>query len=115
MKRDMELVAKLLLAIENMPPGEPGLHFPEGYDQKLIMDHLFIMWDAGLVEATDASSSSGRHVMVQRMTWMGHEFLDSIQKGDVWQQLRSKLKDAPFEVVLDLAKALARKKFGLSD
>ena len=113
MQRDMELIAKLLLQIEKMPPGEEGLHFSGGYDPKLITDHLFIMWDAGLIDAHDCSSSDGRNIMVNRMTWSGHEFLDNIRKGDIWDQLGSKLKEAPFEVVLDIAKSYARKKFGL--
>jgi hypothetical protein len=111
----MELVAKLLLAIEGMAPGERGFELPEGYDEKLITDHLFIMWDAGLIDGRDVSCQDCRRFMLDRMTWAGHEFLDSIQKGDAWQQLRSKWKDAPFEIVLDLAKALVKQKFGLKD
>ncbi|HWL94592.1 MAG TPA: DUF2513 domain-containing protein [Phycisphaerae bacterium] len=113
MKRDLELVAKLLIAIEATPPGEVGLRLPDGYDSNLIQDHLCIMWDAGLIEAIDASSSSGRQLFVQRMTWSGHEFLDSVRKGDFMEQLRSKWKDAPFEVVRELAMAYAKKKLGL--
>lgn len=113
MKRDMELVAKLLLALEESEAGEMGLLFPEGVDPKLIVDHLFIMSDAGLIEATDSSSSDGRDLLVDRMTWAGHEFLDSIRKGDLWSQLRTKFKDAPFEAVRELAMAMTKKKLGL--
>jgi hypothetical protein len=111
----MELVAKLLLAIEEMPAGDYGLHYPDGYDNKVVTDHLYIMWDAGLVDARDESSSDGRYIVVNRMTWEGHEFLDAVRKGDIWQQLGARLKDAPFDVVLDIAKSLAKKKLGLGD
>ena len=115
MKRDMELVGKLLLGIESMPPGEQGFQPVEGYEYGLMVDHLFIMADAGLIDADDSSSSSGRDILVHRMTWTGHEFLDSIRKGDVWQQLATKWKHAPYEVVLELTKSLAKKKLGLGD
>lgn len=113
MKRDMELVVKLLMKIEERSPGESGLDWPEGYDEKLMIDHLFIMSDAGLILGLDASSRAGRHFTVTRMTWFGHEFLDSVRKGDIWDQLKAKLRDAPFEAVFDIAKSYAKKRLGL--
>jgi hypothetical protein len=119
MKRDMELVANILLEIEKMPPNNRGdrLRVP-GYDDDTISEHIVIMKDAGLIYAwkTDGLPPDGRREMrASRLTWAGHEFLDAVRKGDVWEQLKSKWKDAPYEVVLELAKSYAKKKLGLSD
>lgn len=56
MKRDLNLVRKMLLAIEEAPTGwAPELSF-EGYTQAQVGYHAYLLIDAGLARGSDAST-----------------------------------------------------------
>ena len=59
MKRDMELVRAILLAMEDSPSTGPGELVIPDYDTEAVMYHLKIMREAGLIKAVDASSADG--------------------------------------------------------
>ena len=73
MKRDIEIVRKLLLRAE-APDGGVSINDPvETY-------HVRIMIDAGLVEgriSEEITSGAPRHSRIHLLTWAGHEFLDA--------------------------------------
>lgn len=108
MKRDMDLIRELLLDIEKNHDGS-GRLVPietEG-NSPAIIEHLFLLNEAGLIEGQDASHLAGRNFLVQRMTWSGHDFLDSIRDPEIWK----KTKEGAASVKgfsLDLVKALAK-------
>ena len=59
MKRDMDLVRKLIFAIEEHPPDSvPDRLAVEGFTDEQVGYHLSIMLDAGLVQGCDASTSA---------------------------------------------------------
>ena len=60
MKRDMELVRQILLAIEAHKDMKQKIKPEiEGYSEEQIMYHVKILADAGLIEAIDVSSHRG--------------------------------------------------------
>jgi hypothetical protein len=47
------------------------------------------------------------------MTWLGHEFLDSVRDPDIWRKTKEGASVAGsigFEIVLEIAKGWARQK-----
>lgn len=61
MKRDMELVRKILFAMEEVPfDGEPMWPGIEGYEDQEITYHVMIMHEAGLIYAVDDSTEEAR-------------------------------------------------------
>ena len=91
MKRDMDLVRKILLSIENDPSGYvPDEISIEGYTQEEIGYHVLIMIDAGLLSGEDTSYIGGRSPSgtATRMTWQGHEFLDSCREETRWDRAK---------------------------
>jgi hypothetical protein len=80
MKRDMELIRKLVLAVEDAPtgyaPAELGI---QGYTPEQIAYHAHLMVQASLaigMETTHMGSSSPS-AQLTSLTWEGHEFADA--------------------------------------
>jgi hypothetical protein len=132
MKRDMDLVRALLLDIEananiNGKFVITDADFP-GLDanRTAIQYHLRLLMDAGYIEGRDLLSSrqdaslsvgekalvdTNAPIMVSRMTWDGHEFLDTVRDHKVWQKTKSYLTDiggVGIDVLKDVAKAVVK-------
>lgn len=104
MKRDMELIREILLAIEanGSTQGTIDLQIP-GRDSETVSYHVKLLAQAGLVDATDLSTMHGFEWAPRSLTRTGHEFLDAARNDTVWQKAMAKLKgqaaSVPFEVV----------------
>jgi hypothetical protein len=119
MKRDMDLVRKILLAIEASPSGRaPEALQIEGYDAAQIGYHVVIMMEAGLVEGIDTSDmdSPGPEASPTRLTWSGHEFLDAARPPERWERVKAmvaKVGGATMPVWLDLLRKAVSDAVGL--
>lgn len=93
MKRDMDLIRTLLLKLEliDLSPGaysqlrgnEDELRILD-YTSNQILAHLALMIDAGFVDAEDG----GNHVGYRKITWNGHDFLDSVRDEEIWKRTK---------------------------
>lgn len=93
MKRDMDLVRSLLLAIET--DGKPTLSkVPtfEGFDHKTVAEHVRLLIEAGWLTAIDASSFGGTNYFDLGLTWDGHDFLDKVRDSEIWGQTKAGAK-----------------------
>lgn len=118
MQRDYDLVLKLLEDIEGAPPNTRVRIVPEDYpdhDEDTINEHLELMIsDAGLVAGHVMPSGQARvfAVLVERLTWQGHDFLDAARVPGVWDKATEKIKAAggnlPFEIVKSLVIGFAK-------
>ena len=112
MKRNFDLIRKLLLEIESKDDGSgrlPELEFADN-DYETI-EHLLLMQEAGLIDAQDASTLGGRNLLVRRLTWQGHDFLGSVRDNAVWKKTKeglNKVGSFTFDAVLGLAKAYVK-------
>ncbi|GMR22260.1 MAG: DUF2513 domain-containing protein [Acidobacteriota bacterium] len=108
MKRDLDLIRQILLDIET--EGEDSSRRPgfaniadDGYDPESIQYHVQLMHDAGLIVADELVPGQW---WPERITWVGHEFLDLARSDTLWQatkrDVESKVGSAPFQVVRDL-------------
>ena len=114
MKRDFDLIRKLLIFFEGKPTPE---HVPvppiEGYDDLSIRYHLVLMHDAGLLRCEASMSKTGRVISVLpfELTWEGHEFLEKVRNDTVWRKvcevITSKGGSFAFSVVNQLATRFA--------
>ncbi|EPM6964304.1 TPA: DUF2513 domain-containing protein [Vibrio harveyi] len=107
MKRDMELIRKLLLAVEKNPRELQV----EGYDVEEVGYHTLLLIEAGLLDGItsdtlDNTSIVPTFISVNRLTWDGHEFLDNIRKEEVWNTIKSEFKDASISTVFSVGKQL---------
>lgn len=122
MKRDLELVLKILeylelrdeiSVIENLQV--------EGYSDRSVAYHLRRMFEANLLDAesTNSKTTPERIIGVYPfgLSWEGHEFLDAMRNQGVAAQVRKKLgnslADVPFTIIRELALSIGRAQLGL--
>lgn len=116
MKKDMELIKEILLAVEDANTFTENLKVDiEGYNEKQINYHVMLLGEAGLIKTTYYSADDIPYWYPVRLTWEGHEFLDAIKNDNVWAKLKEKVKekgsDIPFDVLKELAMQLTRAVF----
>ncbi|CCE25782.1 DUF2513 domain-containing protein [Methylotuvimicrobium alcaliphilum] len=117
MKRDWELVRKILLKIEALETIKRSVVCAqdiEDYDEENVSYHIYLLEQAGLIEAAvQKHHNTGIRALAYNLTWSGHEFLDVIRDPDIWQQTKEGAKKATgfsLELLRDLAKGLIKKK-----
>jgi DNA-binding transcriptional ArsR family regulator len=119
MKRDLDLVRKILISIEQKPNLEPEEITIDGYEFQIVAFHLLILKEAGLVDAVMSEDASGELVgaFAIRLTWDGFEFLELARNDTVWQKSKKFLKDKTVSVsvaiLTEILKAIVRDTLGL--
>ena len=111
MKRDLDLIRGILLAIEKSP-------WSQIYASSLVIDDVaseaiiynaFLAWDAGFVEAGTVSAPSGNNLLIRRMTFDGHDFLDMVRADEQWSTIRQMAQDSSIELTVEAVKRIAAK------
>jgi len=118
MKRDMDLIREMLLAIESDAHGFAPKIEILGYTQEQINYHAFLLGEAGLAKVIDTTSMGNEspEALVTRLTWLGHEFLDSARENNIWNQAKDKIGkigSASLPIWLALLTKLIENKVGL--
>ncbi len=97
MKRDMELIRKILFYIEeNYIPGERWLQDINisGYNQATIMEHILLVHEAGFIQnIKDVSTMSGTEYWVSNLSSAGYDFLDKIRNDTIWNKTKETIKE----------------------
>jgi hypothetical protein len=106
MKRDMDLVRKILMTMEGAPANGVKAFSIVDYDAEMVSYHVAIMGEAGLLIAEDYSTLHTLDYLPVRLTWAGHEFLEAVRDNSRWNQIKTQM-DRTGGFVFDVAKALA--------
>ena len=118
MKRNMDLVRDVLLAIEDHPTLANGSQMLviDGSEKLGLQDHsleeIHYHVDMLLKKGLIAGEINLLYV-ISGLTWDGHDFLDSIRDPVIWQETKEGVKKAggfSLELLGDLAKGLIKKK-----
>lgn len=114
MKRDMDIIRLLLLQQES---GEDPPELAQ-YDEQLIVYNSALMLDAGFIIGeviTDHNGDLAASVII-RMTWAGHDFLDSTRDPTIWKKAKERvLKPGiswSFSILVEFLKAEAQRQLG---
>lgn len=123
MKRDLELVRKLLIFFDEKP-GPEHIEIPpiSGYDDSTIKYHLVLLHDAGYLRCEPVKSSTSDrtiYVLPFDLTWNGHEFLEKVRDQHIWDEVIRDIKSRGFvsasvDFVKTLADAAIRKRLSIS-
>jgi hypothetical protein len=64
------------------------------------------MWQAGLVEAANATtnSSGGPAAIIMSVTWAGHDFIDAARDDTIWNKTKNKVLSSGAAFTFDLLK-----------
>jgi hypothetical protein len=109
MKRDMELIRKILLFLEARPFPKAELDLPiEGYERDVIRYHVLLLAQASLIDYEPEKTKTGRIIKAHALglNWAGHEFLDTVRSEKVWKKLLKYAKDKGGSLPFDLLKSL---------
>lgn len=105
MKRDMDLIRKIMLEVESWPLHKRGTR-PEipGYDPQVISYHVMLLDEAGLLKGLDASGASDIDWFVDRLTWPGHEFVEAARDEARWRKALNTITQKGGAVVFEIVK-----------
>jgi len=113
MQRNWDVVRKILLKAEALPTEDSQVNSDEidGVAPEVAAYHMRLLREAGLIEGGGrAAGAVGAPpwLFATRLTWEGHEFLDSIRRDTVWNRIKTKARDQGVELTIDAIKMIAR-------
>jgi hypothetical protein len=121
MKRDMDLVRKIVFALEEHPSGfAPNPLKIDGYTDEQIGYHVHIMAQAGLIDALDGTTaeSLSQEAFAQSLRWAGHEFAAAARSDTIWakakKQIKEKAGSVTIEVMTEYLKHLGKEALGIA-
>jgi hypothetical protein len=108
MKRDMDLVREILLAVEDSPDqmaaNRPDI---EGYTDSEINYHLVLLHEAGLIIALIHKGDDQYSAEPVRLTWEGYEFLEAIRDKAKWHEMKKVILEKSGGLVYEVIKFFA--------
>jgi len=109
MKRDMDLVREIMLKIEALPAGPPVLSRIGEVEDVVLLNHLEMLIEAGLVRGKISRSqgSRGDVIGISTLTWEGHEWLDAVRDPRVWEEAKTTLLESGDSLSFELTRAVA--------
>lgn len=108
MKRDMDLIRKILLAIEaHSEPYRWDVPLTiQGYEEKDICYQVKLLLEAGLIEARIITASGGKFsCAVNILTWEGHEFMDASRDDSRWEKVKQLVAEKTGSLSFEVLKA----------
>jgi hypothetical protein len=109
MKRDLDLIRKIVLSIEDSPSGwAPSELTIDGYTAAKVGYHQYLLCDAGLAKGEDAShmGSEAPEWMITSLTWEGHEFAEAARDERRWKKAMGTVAAKGGTITLDVLKQL---------
>lgn len=124
MKRDMDLIREILLAVERLDTGkgEDVEVSVDDIEPHVLAAHVRLLAEAGFLDAHEIPDDADEfsHFIPTRLTWSGHEFLDLVRDPEVWRRTKAgaaKAGGAGIEFIWELAKVygkqLLKEKIGI--
>lgn len=105
MKRDFDLIRKLILTIED---DSQNVSFIEinGYSKDQIGYHAYLLVDAGLAKGIDVTTIHDAlpQWQVLHLTSAGHDFADTARNESIWQKAKEIVKGKAGGVTIDVMK-----------
>ena len=111
MKKDMELIRKILIALEDteIVQGWVPLSF-DGYSEELISYQIKILAEKGIISAENVSNLTGFKWHAKSLNGPGHDYLDAIRDDTRWQRVKEWVKASgkilTLEAIKEAGKAL---------
>ncbi len=110
MKRDMDLIRKIMLKIEEEYRSSAIINLSiDGYDRETVAYHCRILNDAGFVSDYEGRYASDQLYMfwVGPLTWEGNDFLDKIRDDGIWYKTKEVITKKGLPLIVDTIKTIA--------
>ena len=128
MERNMDIIRRILIGLEKQRSFVGyDVNFDD-CDPETIKYHLYLLYQAGLIECTVSESEWGPRegkpsvtaINPWAITWEGQEFLASARNDKVWSKAKEdikekgrKLADIPFSILTALLVAILKENLGV--
>lgn len=120
MKRDLDLIRKILLWMEEQEHGFAQTKVAlQGYTAEQIAFHVYLLGDGGLAKVSDTTAigNTSPTAIPLNLTWAGYEFIDAAKDETLWGKAKSVLikptGGVAFSVLLEWLKAEAKSRLGI--
>ena len=110
MKRDMDLIRKILFYIEeNYVAGQGAIEISiDGYSDGEIFEHCQLAYQNGLIQRPlDTSTMEGSSCLVNNLTSEGYDLLDKIREDTTWNKTKAIVKQKGLPMVTGTIKTIA--------
>ena len=119
MKRDFNLIRKILLDIEKSPPGKTisKLHY-ENYDEEVVKEHIRLLMNAKIIEgeikiSDEVIGCCNQQMIIwyeiKRLTWEGHNFLNNAKNDTVWKKVMADAENKGMSLSMSVLNGLLTK------
>lgn len=113
MKRNWDTIRELLVKVEECTLPTDRVRLTDFSEDRAaeVSYHMALLIQAGLVNGRmdETLSADVKNFFAQKLTWSGHEFLDSIRSDTVWQKTKSIFAEQGLSMTVDLVKETAKK------
>ena len=119
MTRDLDLIRKMVLAIEDAQSGWAPEFAIDGYTPVQVGYHAYPLIDAGLAKGVDVTKMGGQapEFLITSLTWAGHEFAEAARDETRWKKTLGIVKEKggaiTFEILKQLLVNLMKGTFGV--
>lgn len=114
MKRDMDLIRNLLIKVEEVyEPGAGSINFSkiriDGYDDKVIAEHLLLVKEAGLIRNINAKQyvTGSTMLSIGNLTNEGYDTLEKFRNDTVWNKTKEIARDKGLPMLIDIFSQVA--------
>lgn len=111
MRRDDDLIRKLMLDLEDASSRIGDAHVVPGYSRAQVAYHLAIILKSGFAEGpkpiypSDGSDPTvPAAVMISRLTPEGHDFISELRDDTVWERVKERTAKVGGSVSLEILK-----------
>jgi hypothetical protein len=122
MKRDPDLCRAIMLSFEEVPAGQIiqtiSLNGDNKMDVAKVFGHIDLLIGAGFLEGAvfpDQNEPANGMFYVEKITWAGHDFIESARCEGVWNKTKDRLKQAgswTFSLLMDILRDEAKRQIG---
>lgn len=109
MRRDFDIVRRLLLEVEGYGPDVVDKTFSElDDDSPEDVYHALLLVEAGYLDGKIQGRGGGIKVIwVDGLTWKGHDFLDAIKDDTIWRRTKDRIVSTVGTASAEVVKAVA--------
>lgn len=76
------------------------------YDPQIVSSHFDLLFDAGYALQAPRYIYM-QHTDIERLTFAGHQYLESIKNNDIWEKTKEKILSSGLSLSFDLIKSTA--------
>ena len=113
MKRDWDVIREVLIEVEALDThtrdkAQYSVTHGQPADTDLKAEHALMLWEAGFIDASDAGADEGPALLSPKLTWQGHDLLETMRSPRVWNRIKTVAEEKGVELTFDAVKALSK-------